>query len=165
MRLTGERVALRPLEAGDRDFMLATRAEPAVRRWWGPPENDEWPFDDPETTVLTVEVAGERAGLIQFWEEEEPAFRHASVDLFLATAFHGRGLGGDAIRAVARHLLVERGHHRLTIDPAAANLVAIRAYARVGFRRVGVTRRSWWDHAEGRWVDGLLMDLLAGELI
>lgn len=36
---------------------------------------------------------------------------------------------------LARHLFDERGHHRLVIDPAAANTRAIRAYERGGFSR------------------------------
>ena len=51
------------------------------------------------------------------------------------------------------------------IDPAAANAKAIHAYEAVGFRRVGVMRSYWWDHVEERWADGLLLDLLAGELV
>jgi aminoglycoside 6'-N-acetyltransferase len=68
------------------------------------------------------------------------------------------------VRTLARHLFEERGHHRVTIDPAAANARAIRSYERVGFRRVGVMRRYWRD-PDGEWQDGLLLDLLAGELI
>ena len=64
---------------------------------------------------------------------------------------------------VARWLIDERGHHRLTIDPALANDPAIRAYEAVGFKRVGVLRRYWRD-PEGVWQDGLLLDLLADEL-
>ena len=72
-------------------------------------------------------------------------------------------LGPEAIRLVARHLFGERGHHRLIIDPAVANERAIRAYEKVGFRRVGVMRR-YERGADGTWHDGLLMDLLADEL-
>ena len=62
-----------------------------------------------------------------------------------------------------RLLIDERGHHRITIDPAATNAAAIRAYEKVGFRRVGVMR-SYERDADGRdWHDGLLMELLAGE--
>jgi RimJ/RimL family protein N-acetyltransferase len=75
----------------------------------------------------------------------------------------GRGLGTDAIRTLARYLIEERGHHRLTIDPAADNAVAIRAYEKVGFRPVGVLR-AYWRSPDGTWRDGLLMDLLASEL-
>ena len=69
----------------------------------------------------------------------------------------------DAVRTLARWLIDERGHHRLTIDPAVANEPAIRAYEAVGFKRVGVMRRYWRD-PEGVWQDGLLLDLLADEL-
>jgi aminoglycoside 6'-N-acetyltransferase len=51
----------------------------------------------------------------------------------------------------------------LVIDPAADNEPAIRCYAAVGFRPVGV---SWYERdADGvGWHGGLLMDLLAEEL-
>jgi aminoglycoside 6'-N-acetyltransferase len=64
-----------------------------------------------------------------------------------------------------RHLIDERGHHRITIDPAAANTAAIRAYEKVGFRRVGVMRSYERDAGGDGWHDGLLMELLAGEEI
>ncbi len=67
------------------------------------------------------------------------------------------------MRTVARWLLEVRGHHRITIDPAAANVHAIRAYAKVGFRPVGVMR-EYERGPDGTWHDGLLMDLLRGEL-
>ena len=101
------------------------------------------------------------AGFIQFAEENEPDYRHAGIDLFVGTAWQGRGIGPEAIRVVARHLFDDRGHHRITIDPAAANERAIRAYEKVGFRRVGIMRRYERD-PDLTWHDGLLMDLLAG---
>jgi aminoglycoside 6'-N-acetyltransferase len=51
----------------------------------------------------------------------------------------------------------------MTIDPSAANEGAIRAYERVGFRRVGI-QRSYERGPDGTFHDGLLMDLLADEL-
>jgi aminoglycoside 6'-N-acetyltransferase len=65
---------------------------------------------------------------------------------------------------VARHLVTGRGHHRVVIDPAADNEAAIRCYAAVGFRPVGVLRRYERDVDGPGWHDGLLMDLLADEL-
>jgi aminoglycoside 6'-N-acetyltransferase len=67
------------------------------------------------------------------------------------------------VRTLARWLFDVRGHHRITIDPAVANERAIRAYERVGFRRVGVMRR-YERGADGTWHDGLLLDLLPEEL-
>jgi aminoglycoside 6'-N-acetyltransferase len=90
-------------------------------------------------------------------------YRHACIDIFLTTARHRQGFGSEAIRVLARHLTKERGHHRLTIDPAADNEAAIRAYEKVGFRRVGVMR-SYERGPDGTWHDGLLMEMLADEL-
>jgi aminoglycoside 6'-N-acetyltransferase len=157
------RVLLRPLAADDVEELLRIHRTPEVARWWGAPD-PEFPWDeDPDTVVLTIVVDGAVAGLVQFWEETEPRYRHAGIDMFLDPALHGQGLGTEALRQVVRHLFRERGHHRIAIDPAAANAAAIRAYEKVGFRPVGVMRRYERDADGEGWHDGLLMDLLAGE--
>ena len=56
-----------------------------------------------------------------------------------------------------------QGHHRLTIDPAADNLAAIRCYAKAGFREVG-RLRQYERGLDGEWHDGLLMELVAADL-
>ncbi len=63
---------------------------------------------------------------------------------------------------LVRHLIEERGHHRLTIDPAAANERAIRCYEAVGFERVGIMRQ-YERTDDGSWHDGLLLELLADD--
>ena len=165
MLLRGERVALRPLVADDLGAVYATLQEPSVARWWGAFEAGrirEELLESPDTTAFVVEVGSTFAGVVLCSEELDPDYRHAGIDIFLAGAYQGQGIGSEAIRVLARHLFVERGHHRLTIDPALANEQAIRAYERVGFRRVGVMR-EYERGADGRWHDGLLMDLLARE--
>jgi aminoglycoside 6'-N-acetyltransferase len=166
--LHGERVRLRPATAADRERLRAILAEPAVSRWWGvvsSPDQavDDWLAADDDTVVLAIEVDGEVVGSIQFAEEADPDYRHAGIDVFLATAHQRRGLGSDAIRTVARYLFDVRGHHRLTIDPSAANERAIRAYESVGFRRVGVMR-AYERGPDGTFHDGMLLDLLRSEL-
>ena len=101
--------------------------------------------------------------MIQFWEEPEPNYRHAGIDVFLDPALHGRGIGTEAVREVVRMLIEEHGHHRITIDPAVANTAAIRAYEKVGFKPVGVMRRYERNVDADGWHDGLLMELLADE--
>lgn len=160
MTLRGERVVLREATADDEPALRAILLEPEVARWWTTADEILYP----ETTTWVIEVDGVTAGLIQAWEENEPEYRHAGIDLALATAFQGQGLGPDAVRTVALHLVRDRGHHRLTIDPAADNERAIRAYERVGFRAVGVLRR-YERLPDGTHRDGLLMDLLAEELL
>jgi aminoglycoside 6'-N-acetyltransferase len=95
-------------------------------------------------------------------EETEPDYRHASIDIFLDPTSHGQGLGTDAVRTLVRHLLEDRGHHRITIDPAADNDAAIRCYSKVGFQPVGIMRQ-YERGPDGRWHDGLLMELLADD--
>jgi aminoglycoside 6'-N-acetyltransferase len=156
-------LTLRPLAVGDEAELLRIYTTPEVAIWWDVPEEGFPWTDEPEATRLTIEVDGAVAGMIQFTEELEPKYRHAAIDLFLDPALHGRGLGTEAVRRVVRHLIEERGHHRITIDPAAANAAAIRAYEKAGFRPVGVMRRYERDTGGEGWHDGLLMELLAGE--
>jgi aminoglycoside 6'-N-acetyltransferase len=156
-------LVLRALVASDEAELLRIHRTPEVRRWWDEPE-DGFPWsDEPEATRLTIEVDGLIAGLVQFYEEPIPRYRHAAIDLFLDPRLHGRGLGTEVLGRVARHLIDERGHHRITIDPAASNAAAIRAYEKAGFRRVGVMRRYERDTEGHGWHDGVLMELLAGE--
>jgi aminoglycoside 6'-N-acetyltransferase len=166
MELAGDRVVLRPLTADDVPTIDEIQAQPSVARWWGRPDEEDLrrqAAGQSEETSFAITVDGAVAGLIQYTEENEPMYRHAGIDLFLSEEFQGRTLGTDAVRTLARYLVHERGHHRLTIDPAADNHVAIRAYEKVGFRPVGVMRQ-YERSPEGEWRDGLLMDLLADEL-
>jgi aminoglycoside 6'-N-acetyltransferase len=154
---------LRPLAAADAAELRRILLTPEVARWWDVPD-DGFPLtDDPDATRLVVEVDGAVAGMIQFAEELEPKYRHASIDLFLDPALHGRGIGTEAVRQVVRLLTGERGHHRITIDPAAANTAAIRAYEKAGFRPVGIMRSYERDVGGAGWHDGLLMELVAGD--
>jgi aminoglycoside 6'-N-acetyltransferase len=152
---------LRSLAESDEAELRRIHATPEVAHWWdAPAEGFPW-TDEPDSIRLTILLNGAVAGLIQFYEEPEPRYRHAAIDLFLDPALHGRGLGTAAVRRLVRHLIDDRGHHRITIDPSTGNAAAIRAYEKAGFRRVGVMRR--YAHLESGWQDGLLMELLAGE--
>lgn len=156
------KVALRHLADSDGAELLRIHETPEVMRWWDAPA-EGFPWDEPESTRFTVEADGAIVGLIQYWEEQEPKYRHAGVDLFIDPALHGRGIGTEAVRQVVRLLIDVRGHHRVTIDPATANTAAIRAYEKVGFTRVGILRQAERDTTGEGWHDTLLMELLAGE--
>lgn len=54
------------------------------------------------------------------------------------------------MRTPARWPVQERGHHRLTIDFAAANTAAIRCYRKVGFKPVGLAGPSQWPSAAAK---------------
>ena len=163
--LVGDAVTLRPYDRADLPTLLRLVNDPAVAAWWGTSGeaalHDE--LTDDRLTVWTILVERSPAGVVQAMEKHEPDHRHVSLDIFLSAGLHGRGLGAEALRTALRHLFEDRGHHRATIDPAVENERAIRSYARLGFRPVGVMRRA--ERApDGRWRDALLMDLLAEEL-
>lgn len=166
--LSGARVTLRPATVDDVKALAAIRSTPEVyERWRG---GDDLTaavaedLDEPDVQTFAIEYAGHVAGAIQWGAETDPDYRHASIDIYLDPAVHGRGVGTDAVRTLAHHLIHEHGYHRLVIDPAADNSAAIRCYAKVGFRPVGVLRQYELG-PDGTWHDGLLMDLLAEELV
>ena len=167
MELRGDRVVLRPLGEADVPPIVELGADPEVERWWrgltGEHVLAKARGEDADVVTYAIVVDGDVAGMIQHYEETDEEYRHAGMDLFLGSPYHGRGLGTDAVRTMARHLVRDLGHRRLVIDPAAHNERAIRCYEKVGFRRVGIMREYWLD-GEGAWRDGLLMDLLAREL-
>ena len=166
--LDGERIHLRPSTPDDRDLVHAILADPTVAEWWqtaDPGADARDLLEDQELALWIVEEApdGTPIGIIMASEETDPQYRHGGIDIALVGQGQGRGLGREAVRAVAHWLIAARGHHRLTIDPSVENERAIRTYASLGFRPVGVLR-SYERWRDGSWHDGLLMDLLADEL-
>jgi aminoglycoside 6'-N-acetyltransferase len=158
--LRGERLTLRPAVDEDVPALVAMLAEPEVASWWGRHDAARVRAELPGTFAIVVD--GELRGWLHVSEETDPDYRHVGFDIALASAAQGRGLGPEALLLAIRHYAA-RGHHRFTIDPAAHNERAIRAYARIGFKPVGVMRR-YERGPDGTWHDGLLMDLLADEL-
>ncbi|GAA3356852.1 GNAT family protein [Streptomyces antimycoticus] len=165
--LRGAQVVLRPTDPSDVPVLAAIRAKPEVYARWRGGENlvaaVREDLADSGAEHLSIEYGGAVIGMIQWAAETEPDYRHASIDIYLDPAVHGRGLGTDAVRTLARHLITDHGHHRIVIDPAADNAAAIRCYGKVGFRPVGLMR-SYERGPDGMWHDGLLMDLLAEEI-
>ena len=171
--LHGLHILLRPVNEDDLPRLLAILREPDVARHWSQPDDE---FDQREllsgdnvdaaesSTTFVITIRNETIGWIAGWEKLHRDYRHAGIDLFLSTEHQGKGYGTEAIRLVCRFLFDERGHHRITIDPAADNVRAIRAYQKVGFQRVGVMRR-YERGADGTFHDGLLLDLLREDLI
>jgi aminoglycoside 6'-N-acetyltransferase len=155
--LRAERLALRPLGDDDIDALLEIVD---ASEWWGRADEDDLRCDG---MAFTIEVDGRVAGWLGVSEENEPDYRFAALDITLAPAHQDRGLGPEALRAVIDWLVTARAHHRFTIDPAAHNARAIRAYEKVGFRPVGIMRR-YERGRDGAWHDNLLMDLLADDL-
>jgi aminoglycoside 6'-N-acetyltransferase len=142
----GRLTTLRPAGADDVDRLVAWHADPEVSRFW-----DEERFtraemgerlarEDVEPWI--VEEAGEPVGFLQV--------DHEGMDMFLIPAARGRGLGPDAARAMARHLLDNGGRERVTVDPYAWNESAVRAWERGGF--VEVSRHEAGAEHTAPWI-------------
>ena len=111
---------------------------------------------------LIVEVDGERAGAMA-WERVNERSKIAHLGgLALDPRFRGRGVAHEAARVLQRHLIFERGYHRLQLECYGFNERAIRHAERAGFVREGVKRKAYWRH--GEWVDGVMFGLVREDL-
>jgi RimJ/RimL family protein N-acetyltransferase len=111
---------------------------------------------------LIVEVGGERAGAMG-WERVNERSRIAHLGgLALDPRFRGRGIADEAARLLQRHLIFERGYHRLQLECYGFNERAIRHAERAGFVREGVKRKAYLRH--GEWVDGVMFALIREDL-
>lgn len=155
--------------------MASDDAGPVAGLFDHPELAEAWPGDNAarfraglgngdESVGFVIELDGRLIGFIQYYEESDPNYRHAAIDIAVHPGFCNRGLGADALRTLVGHLFEDLGHHRITIDPRATNARAIASYRKVGFRDVGVMRRYEQDN-DGAWHDALLMDLLRDELV
>jgi aminoglycoside 6'-N-acetyltransferase len=125
----GRLTTLRPAGAGDVDLLVAWHADPEVARYWDDEtftrvEMEERLARDDVDAWIVLE-AGRPVGYVQVHPD--------GLDMFLIPEARGRSLGPDAARAMARHLLDERGRKRVTVDPYAWNEGAVRAWERAGF--------------------------------
>jgi aminoglycoside 6'-N-acetyltransferase len=165
--LQGANVRLRPATEDDIPRLAEIRRNPEVHEHWRGGDDMvaavKEDFAEDGVVAYAIELDDLVIGWIQWASEDEPDYRHAWMDIYIDPAIRGKGVGTDAVRTLARHLIDDHGYHRLTIDPAAHNAAAIRSYTKVGFRPIGIARSSERG-PDGTWHDSLLMDLLAEEL-
>jgi aminoglycoside 6'-N-acetyltransferase len=164
--LSGDRVTLRLLAEEELPRLLEMLLHPVVAEWW--PGYDlarlrADMFDDPHGTAFAVDLDGVFVGMVLVTEQSDPYYRSAGLDIALDADCVGKGLGTDTLRTIIRHLFDDRGHHRITIDPALSNERAIGVYQKVGFKPIGVAR-GYEKGPDGSFHDNLLMDMLSGEL-
>ena len=141
----GRLTALRRAGAGDVDRLVAWHADPEVARYWDGETFSRAEMGErlarPDVEAWIVEEGDEPVGYLQVHSD--------GLDMFLIPEARGRGLGPDAARAMARHL-VERGRTRVTVDPYAWNEGAVRAWERAGF--VEVSRHEAGGEHTAPWI-------------
>ena len=119
--------------------------------------------EDPARGGLVIfEFSGERAGAM-WWTLANERSRIARLGgLAVHPAFRGRRLADVAARLLQRHLLLERGLHRLELEVYGFNERGQRHAERAGFLREGVKRKAYLR--EGEWVDSVMYALVAEDL-
>jgi aminoglycoside 6'-N-acetyltransferase len=146
MRVHGMQTSLRRATDDDVATLVQWHDDPDVVRFW-----DDERFTDAEmrerlarsdVEAWIVEVAGEPVGYLQV--------HSTGLDMFLIPPARGRGLGPDAARAMAEHLLDERGRERVTVDPYTWNEQALRGWRKAGF--VAVSEHPADDEHTAAWV-------------
>jgi aminoglycoside 6'-N-acetyltransferase len=146
VRVHGQLTTLRPADEDDVDRLVAWHADPEVGRYWDGETFTRAQMEErlarADVEAWIVEAGDEPVGYLQVHQ--------AGLDMFLVPAARGRGLGPDAARAMARHLLGERGRLRVTVDPYAWNEGAVRAWERAGF--VEVSRHEAGGEYTAPWI-------------
>ena len=97
-------------------------------------------------------------GFVQFSEEPDEDYRHADVDILLATR-HYRARASGTRRDARDHpdLIEQRGHHRITLDDLAAQRAGDPPL-REGRLPAGRVTRASERGDDGTWHDELLME-------
>jgi RimJ/RimL family protein N-acetyltransferase len=112
--------------------------------------------------IMVTEVDGEPAGAMA-WEvtSERNGIVHVG-GLAVHPDFRGRRLADEAARLFQRHLIRERGFHRIEMEIYGWNDRAQRHAERSGFVREGVKRKAY--RRDDGWVDGVLYAVVAEDL-
>jgi RimJ/RimL family protein N-acetyltransferase len=170
--IPGRVINLRPVAVADLRQLREWEQAPEVARWLTTTasaldarESAEQEYErllrSPRIKLLAIETkAGDLVGLLRL-HDLDLTHRKAQVRLFVAPAQQQRGYGGDALGTVARFCFEELGLRRLGLVVRADHPHAQRLYERLGFRVEGREREA--ALSEGRWVDFVLMGLLASE--
>jgi RimJ/RimL family protein N-acetyltransferase len=162
-------VSIRAATPDDVDFLAELYADEDVRPFLaaaGSYDRDgvaERIARDPEAGgLMVVELDGEQAGAMD-WEVSNRRSRIVHVSgLAVHPRFRGRRLADDAARLFQRHLIRERGFHRIELEIYGFNERAQRHAERSGFVREGVKRKAY-RHGDG-WIDGVLYAFVEEDL-
>lgn len=158
-----ERLHLRPARPDDQAAMHAILADPRAAAFWStPPHRDleetrAWlqsmidiPPGEGEDFIVDLDgrVIG-KAGLYRFPE----------IGFILHPDWWGRGLAGEAVRAVAERGFLVHGLDRIEADVDPRNFASLRLLERLGFVETSRKARTW--KVGETWCDSVYLRLEA----
>ncbi|GAC1322360.1 MAG: GNAT family protein [Thermoleophilaceae bacterium] len=170
----GERIAIRPARAQDRDeFVALMRASRELHRPWSFPPTEAAEYDaliararrEDFAMLLAVKCdGGAIAGFFNLSQIFRGPFQNAYLGYAVGAPYARRGYMSEAIELVVRHAFDDLGLHRLEANIQPGNEASIALAKRAGFRLEGFSQRylkiggHWRDHE--RWA--VLADDLGG---
>jgi RimJ/RimL family protein N-acetyltransferase len=149
-------ITFRPVVDQDLPLLADWLARPHWREWWGDPETElgyirEMVEGRDTTQPFLFQIDGTDRGYIQVWYIKDQLGTEwvkeypwlmllpedaVGVDLSLANREElSKGIGTEVLQAFVRKLRQD-GYDRIIIDPDPANLRAVRAYSKAGFREI-----------------------------
>lgn len=172
--LIGPRLYLRPVDPADVDLFLRWFNHPDVRRTLRSKDpltrlfeeefvRKQARFGEVERVLVIVLREGERPiGTIGLHEVAPPAARGADLGIAVGEPdCWGQGYGTEAIGLLLDHAFDDLNLHRVGLTCYDFNARGLACYEKLGFVREGTRRESFFR--EGRWVDEVLMGILARE--
>lgn len=174
MNLETGRIIIRPLRTEDLHDLHAYRSDPEVCKFQGyaPATLEEsrgfieWAMCNEYGTAHKwsqrgIELKSEKRLIGDVGLKPEFDTRIAEFGISLNRSYHGQGLAAEALSAIFDHLFNEREVHRITALMDVENAAMIALAERLGLRREGHYKKSFYDH--GEWRDELFYALLASE--
>jgi RimJ/RimL family protein N-acetyltransferase len=111
-----------------------------------------------------IEVDGQPAGVVSFIQVQHgPNLRSRAwnIGIVVHPDFRGMGVGAEAQRLLAQHLLSTTEANRIEASTDVDNIAEQRALEKAGFRREGTMRGAQWR--TGAWRDIVLYGLVRGD--
>jgi len=170
-KIPGERLYLSPMHPDDAELHAKWMNDPEVIRFLGGAHMQfslarirAW-FDadtqkpDNHEFVIVLREGNRPIGHIHF-ENIHPVNRTATFGMHIGEAEdRSKGYGAEALKLLVDYGFKWLGLRNIALEVNAENAGAIRCYEKAGFRQYGC--RSGSALYDGRWVDEVLMEILA----
>lgn len=118
--------------------------------------------DDPMTFHWVLEFQGKAVGRIKGWEID-PRNNFIQLGYDIGTAYRGKGLMTEAVKAVSIYLLKKCEFNRVYCMVRESNPASIRVCEKAGMVREGILRNHWIQ-ADGTYVNVHCFGILAQEV-
>ncbi|MHA1637863.1 MAG: GNAT family N-acetyltransferase [Candidatus Thorarchaeota archaeon] len=174
----GKLVCLRALEISDLENIMMSYNDWSLRRWAGVPlpksrkAIKEWleiasvsqPWKDGSVHLaVTDKKSGTFLGMVRFYDIKSPHMRASMGISLINPDEYSKGYGTDATRVMLWIGFHELGLHSIYLDTMEDNERAIHLAEKIGFKKVGVFRKT--EFIEGEFKGLLYMDILREEFM